>query len=600
MSAKKTVLLVDDEESILFSLQRILELSGDYEIITAQNGREALRKMRNFIPDMIISDILMPEMDGIDFCKAVRGNEVTQNVPFLFLTAKKELMVDGFKVGGDDFIIKPFTFDEVIVKIEAMFRRLRNTRAQASQIKGDLGEQNLDDILQMCHEESITGTLHLQSQGKVGTITLERGEITGISFADLPDDEALDILRTWDTGLFVIKTSEIKIQPSFKREGGQPTKEALIDEPVEIGDNTYWVGYRNPQSLLQINVYLRRYWKEGKVINYLIDPGSPLDFPIISKKIARLIGNLTNIQLYSLNNPDPDVCMNATFIRTANSKAICLTTEENWRMISHYEIHPKSVKLLHSFKNGRMKLVTGHLIQFIEAPFCHARGAFMTYDHQTRILFTGDLFSGISHSSRLDRLYADEAEWAGIREFHQIYMPSNSALRHAVEQIRKLDPQPLMIAPQHGHLLRGEVMERFLERIMNLDVGMDLLALDVSPAEMNHYLRACNELITSALSQIPVDRIDEKIRNHPRLLTLCEVHEGKINRIFNRPRSVFENLALALCEGEDSQLVNQIKSEAMKIAHDRTLPAPELGWDRDQTMINIPANLFKGDDNFSQ
>lgn len=84
MATKRTVLIVDDEESILQSLQRIFELSGDFEVIPAKNVEEAWKAINNTLPDLILSDIAMPEVNGIEFCKMVRNNEITRNLPFIF------------------------------------------------------------------------------------------------------------------------------------------------------------------------------------------------------------------------------------------------------------------------------------------------------------------------------------------------------------------------------------------------------------------------------------------------------------------------------------------------------------------------------------
>ena len=132
MQSKKTILIVEDEEPILIALQRILELTGEYEAVVAQDGVIAMDKLQNFIPDLIISDISMPNLNGIELCKNVRENPLTKSVPFIFLTAKKEKMLEGLNVGGDDFLMKPFNVDEVLVKIETMFRRVSQSREQGS------------------------------------------------------------------------------------------------------------------------------------------------------------------------------------------------------------------------------------------------------------------------------------------------------------------------------------------------------------------------------------------------------------------------------------------------------------------------------------
>ncbi len=594
MVSKKIILVVDDEENIVQALQRILELSGKYEIITAFNGKDALVKIRRTLPDLIISDIAMPEMDGLEFCRHIRSNELTRNLPFIFLTAKKEMMVQGFKAGADDFIKKPFTFDEVMAKIEAMLRRLELSKEQASQVKGELSEHDLDRVLHFCSLRSISGTLILQNRGKIGEIELERGEITSVSLMDLPENQALDQMRSWDQGLFIIRPKDIQLEPDFMSDYLDELQSRL-SEPVKIAEDTWWVGYRNPDSLLQMNVYLRRFRKNRKSINLLIDPGSPLDFPQVSKKIATVLGNISKINLYSLNHPDPDVAMNSVYIRNANPKAICLTTEENWRLMMHYEIDPKSVKLINSFPNHRARLATGHTLEFIPSPFCHAKGAFMIYDSETRVLFTGDLFGGISDARRIYQLFAEEGEWEGIRAFHQIYMPTKRAIRYAIEQIRALDPPPVMIAPQHGAIIRGDLLDRFMERLFNLDVGADLLYSEEIKEWLNQYLTACNEFIDEAVTFLPLDEIRRRILSNDYIVAAAEFKKGHFRQIFSRAEEVFEQLILSLVSGLKTATANQLKSLALKVAHSKGIAPPHLDWENEPTLTTTPASLFDED-----
>ena len=592
MKNKKTILLVDDEESILFSLQRILELSGNYEIVSARNGKEALLKIKKTPPDLIISDIHMPEMDGLELCKQIREKEITRTIPFIFLTAVKESMVEGFKIGADDFIKKPFSLDEVLAKIEAIFRRVDMSREQASQFKGSLSEYPLEKILNLCHKENISGNLVMQQNEKLGRIELAAGDIKKVSFLDFAEDKALDILLHWEEGIFVLQTTDSGIRSTFVKEMQENRVGLRLNEPVEIADQTWWVGTHNPDSLLQTNVFLRRFRSDNKAINYLVDPGSPEDLEKISARISKLTGTLSRVHIYSLSQPDPDVCMNAIYVSQANPKAVCLTSEENWQLINHYGLNAKSVKFIQSFKNGQVKLSTGQMLQFIPAPFCHHKGAFLTYDPQTRVLFSGDLFSGLGDAERLNEVYAEEQDWRGIRAFHQMYMPSNKALRHAVEHIRALKPAPLLIAPQHGLLWCGDVLERFLERIYHLHVGTDLLNMEYSAEEFDAYLQAGNEILHEAVSFIPINEIMKKIELHPFLLSLGEFHDGKLLKIYARAHEVYENLISALALGEETERKNRLKSLALKIAHARGLPAPHLDWDSEPTMTISPDHLF--------
>ena len=119
------LLIVDDEEDVVSLLKDYFEISG-YEVMTAYNGIEAVTQIQRK-PDVILLDINMPKMDGIEVCKKIRDYV---SCPILFLTAKVEECdkINGFAVGGDDYIIKPFSIDELGARVAAHIRREhRNT-----------------------------------------------------------------------------------------------------------------------------------------------------------------------------------------------------------------------------------------------------------------------------------------------------------------------------------------------------------------------------------------------------------------------------------------------------------------------------------------
>ena len=113
----------------------------------------------------------------------------------------------------------------------------------------------------------------------------------------------------------------------------------------------------------------------------------------------------------------------------------------------------------------------------------------MMYDHETRILYTGDLFGGLSYQPDL---YAGENYWEGMKAFHQIYMPTQEAISLAIKNIRALDPQPLVIAPQHGSLITGEWIEHYLKKLGMLPVGLNLL---IESQNKENYIAAMNEML---------------------------------------------------------------------------------------------------------
>jgi len=109
VSEKKKILIVEDEESLL-KLESILLTSKGYEVTGAKSGREALEILKTEMPDLILLDIMLPEMDGFEVCRLIRSDMRTRHIPVVMLTAKKsrEDMERGEQVGANWYITKPF------------------------------------------------------------------------------------------------------------------------------------------------------------------------------------------------------------------------------------------------------------------------------------------------------------------------------------------------------------------------------------------------------------------------------------------------------------------------------------------------------------
>lgn len=111
------LLVVDDNADIRAYIRSIFE--KDYEVIEAINGREGLTKAFEKIPNMIISDLMMPEMGGFEFCKALKSDEKTSHIPIIMLTAKADMAskMEGLELGADDYLTKPFNKEEILVRV---------------------------------------------------------------------------------------------------------------------------------------------------------------------------------------------------------------------------------------------------------------------------------------------------------------------------------------------------------------------------------------------------------------------------------------------------------------------------------------------------
>src|SRR6201987_787771 len=124
MDKRIKILLVDDEQDILDFLGYNLE-KENFEVHTANNGVDAIKKAEKLVPDLIVLDVMMPGMDGIETCREIRQRSTLKNTIIAFLTARNEdySQIAGFDVGADDYITKPIKPRVLVSRIKALLRR---------------------------------------------------------------------------------------------------------------------------------------------------------------------------------------------------------------------------------------------------------------------------------------------------------------------------------------------------------------------------------------------------------------------------------------------------------------------------------------------
>lgn len=148
METKTKILIVEDESTLQMIIRDVLEKQG-YVVAQASNGNEGLRLFYEFRPDLIVADIMMPQLDGLGMTRQIRQND--GKTPILFLTAKSktEDVVEGFETGGNDYLKKPFGMDELLVRIRALLNRNWVTEENITNYK--IGEYDFDIIHQTLH-----------------------------------------------------------------------------------------------------------------------------------------------------------------------------------------------------------------------------------------------------------------------------------------------------------------------------------------------------------------------------------------------------------------------------------------------------------------
>jgi DNA-binding NarL/FixJ family response regulator len=139
----KKILLVDDDKTLQTVLTRYLEKRG-YSVRVVTSGIQGLKLFSQDPPDIVVSDIMMPGMDGLEFCRRLRATKTGQLVPFLFLTAKKDLedRIQGHYIGADDYVTKPFEPLELLAKIEAQLERSRRIHSEMVRLMQNVPKNN--------------------------------------------------------------------------------------------------------------------------------------------------------------------------------------------------------------------------------------------------------------------------------------------------------------------------------------------------------------------------------------------------------------------------------------------------------------------------
>lgn len=131
-----SILVVDDDVDVAETVQRTLQRAG-HDVLVAYRGVEALRLARERLPDLIVLDIRMPGLDGIEVCRQLRASPGLSRMPVLFLSAKSEVAdrLEGFEAGADDYITKPFDLRELELRVKALLRRTRPGEAAPGEVR---------------------------------------------------------------------------------------------------------------------------------------------------------------------------------------------------------------------------------------------------------------------------------------------------------------------------------------------------------------------------------------------------------------------------------------------------------------------------------
>ncbi len=234
---------------------------------------------------------------------------------------------------------------------------------------------------------------------------------------------------------------------------------------VEIADRIWWVGHVSESDSFQCHSYLI----EQGDNSVLIDPGSKITFSSTLRKINEVIA-FSSIRYFVCQHQDPDITAALPLLDqlVLRRDAVVVTHGRTKILLKHYGL---TIPFYLVEDNEWTLALDDRTLRFCFTPYAHFPGAFATYDPKSRVMFTSDLFGGITEKFSL---FAEDQGYAEcMKPFHQHYMPNNDILLYALEAIEKHDMD--LIAPQHGSIIPRRLIADMIASLKSLDCGLYLL-----------------------------------------------------------------------------------------------------------------------------
>lgn len=233
---------------------------------------------------------------------------------------------------------------------------------------------------------------------------------------------------------------------------------------------------------LHCNPYLIVDGDEG----VLIDPGSVLDFEDVYENVCSII-SLEKIKYVILHHQDPDFCSAVPLFEKAGAKFEIVTHWRTQTLVKYYGI--QSNYYIINENEFKLTLASGRTLGFVLTPYLHFPGAFTSYDYQSRILFSSDLFGAFSYEWSL---YAKGDYIEKMKTFHEHYMPANSIIRPVMELFLGMEIN--MIAPQHGSIIKENIIAHIKE-LRDLECGTLLNPIKRDLAKSGGYMAICSTVL---------------------------------------------------------------------------------------------------------
>jgi two-component system, OmpR family, response regulator MprA len=226
------VLVVDDEENIIEFIRLGLRYEG-FQVESASDGEQGITAAQRINPDLVILDIMLPGIDGLEVCRRLRANPTTRDIPVLMLTAKDEVRdrITGLRTGADDYLTKPFDFDELLERIRAILRRSHPKSSSGN-------DESNGQVLEFADLKLNTATREVTRAGRLIELTATEYNLLHL-FMSHPRqvlDRQTILNRVWGYD-FLGETNIIEVYVRYLREKieDSPSSPRLIQTVRSVG-----------------------------------------------------------------------------------------------------------------------------------------------------------------------------------------------------------------------------------------------------------------------------------------------------------------------------------------------------------------------------
>ncbi len=245
----------------------------------------------------------------------------------------------------------------------------------------------------------------------------------------------------------------------------KPIEQLDPDHAIELAPRIWWVGHVQEGDPFQCHVYLIEQGDQS----ILIDPGSKLTFANTLRKINEVIP-FTDIKYFVCQHQDPDITGAIQLIEqiVCRDDAVIVTHWRTKMLLKHYGF---SIPFWLIEENDWQLQLDDRTLKFCFTPYAHFPGAFATFDPESGIMFSSDLFGGLTDEFSL--FAKDESYLECMKPFHQHYIPSNDILQYVLSEIEQYPMK--MIAPQHGSIIPQHLIAYMIDGLKSLDCGLYLL-----------------------------------------------------------------------------------------------------------------------------